>query len=59
MTRISQKILESKAALRRELGSQSIADKLRMLDCLRERQLAIEPAKKRLRGEKTNARERR
>ncbi len=36
-----QKILESKRALRRDLAARPIAEKLRMLDALRERQLAI------------------
>ncbi len=36
-----QKILESKRALRRDLAAWPIAEKLRMLDALRERELAI------------------
>ncbi|MDD5262016.1 MAG: hypothetical protein PHD76_09235 [Methylacidiphilales bacterium] len=36
-----QKILESKRALRRDLAVRSLAEKLRMLDTLRERTLAI------------------
>jgi hypothetical protein len=36
-----QKILESKRAFRRDLAARPIADKLRMLDVLRERELAI------------------
>lgn len=36
-----QKILESKRAFRRELAARPIAEKLRMLDALRERALAI------------------
>ena len=36
-----QKILESKRALRRDLAARPIAEKLRMLDTLRERELAI------------------
>jgi len=36
-----QKILESKRALRRNLASRPIAEKLRMLDTLREREIAI------------------
>ncbi len=36
-----QKILESKRALRRDLAARPIAEKLRMLDALRERELAI------------------
>jgi hypothetical protein len=40
-----REILESKRALRRELASRPVAEKLRMLDALRERALAIRPAK--------------
>ncbi len=36
-----QKILESKRALRRSLAARPIAEKLRILDALRERELAI------------------
>jgi hypothetical protein len=36
-----QKILESKRALRRSLAARPVAEKLRMLDALRERELAI------------------
>jgi hypothetical protein len=36
-----QKILASKRALRRELTARPVAEKLRMLDALRERELAI------------------
>ena len=36
-----QKILESKRAFRRDLAERPIAEKLRMLDALRERELAI------------------
>jgi hypothetical protein len=36
-----QKMLESKRALRRELAARPIAEKLRILDALRERELAI------------------
>jgi class 3 adenylate cyclase len=36
-----QKILESKRALRRILAARPVAEKLRMLDALRERELAI------------------
>ena len=39
-----QKILESKRALRRELASRPIAEKLRMLDAMREREVAIRSA---------------
>lgn len=40
-----QRILESKRALRRELAARPVAEKLRMLDALRERALAIREAK--------------
>jgi len=43
-----RKIVVGKAALRRKLASQPIADKLRMLDSLRERQLAIQKARESL-----------
>ena len=36
-----EKILRSKRAFRRELAARPIAEKLRMLDALRERELAI------------------
>ena len=36
-----QKILESKRALRRDLAARPVAEKLRLLDALRERELAI------------------
>jgi hypothetical protein len=36
-----QKILESKRALRRNLAARPVAEKLRMLDSLRERELAL------------------
>ncbi len=36
-----QKILESKRALRRNLAARPVAEKLRLLDTLRERELAI------------------
>ena len=41
MTFDLQKLLESKRALRRNLASRPIAEKLHMLDALRERELAI------------------
>ena len=41
MTFDLQKILESKRALRRNLAARPVAEKLRMLDALRERELAI------------------
>ncbi|MEQ1933612.1 MAG: hypothetical protein ABL962_07005 [Fimbriimonadaceae bacterium] len=39
------KIEASKGAFRRKLAAMSISDKLRMLDILRERELAIKAAK--------------
>ena len=36
-----EKILESKRALRRDLAARPIGEKLRLLDALRERELAI------------------
>jgi hypothetical protein len=36
-----QRILESKRALRRKFAARPVAEKLRMLDALRERELAI------------------
>ena len=41
MTFDLQAILESKRALRRDLAARPVAEKLRMLDTLRERELAI------------------
>ncbi len=41
MTFDRQKILESKEARRRYLASRPVAEKLRMLDAMRERELAI------------------
>ena len=41
MTFDLQKILESKRALRRNLAARPIGEKLRMLDALREREIAI------------------
>ena len=41
MTVDVQKILESKRALRRELAARPIAEKLELLEKLRERELAI------------------
>ena len=40
-----QEILKSKRARRHELAARPLAEKLRMLDALRERALAIRPAK--------------
>jgi len=48
MTMSLEKILESKRALRRELATRPVAEKLRMLDAMRERELALR--------EKTNPR---
>ena len=39
-----EKILESKRALRRDLATRPIAEKLRMLDALRERALTLRGA---------------
>jgi hypothetical protein len=36
-----QKIIESKSALRRKLAALPVVEKLRMLDALREREIAI------------------
>jgi len=36
-----QKILESKRALRRNLAARPVAEKLRLLDALRQREIAI------------------
>ena len=36
-----QKVLESKRALRRTLAARPVVEKLRMLDALREREIAI------------------
>jgi len=41
MTFDLQQILASKRALRRHLAARTVAEKLRMLDALRERELAI------------------
>ena len=41
MTVSLQKIIENKRALRRELATRPIVEKLRMLDAMRERELAI------------------
>jgi hypothetical protein len=45
MTFDLQEILKSKRALRRELAARPLAEKLRLLDALRERALAIRPVK--------------
>jgi hypothetical protein len=39
-----QKILNSKRALRRELAARPVAEKLRLLDALRERAIALRSA---------------
>jgi hypothetical protein len=39
-----EKILQSKRALRRDLAAWPIAEKLRMLDALRQRTLALRPS---------------
>ena len=44
MTPSLQKIVESKRALRREVASLPVAEKLRMLDAMREREVAIRMA---------------
>jgi hypothetical protein len=41
MTFDLQKIIESKRAMRRKLAALPVAEKLRMLDALREREVAI------------------
>ena len=41
MNRHWQKVLESKRALRQSLAARPMAEKLRLLDALRERELAI------------------
>jgi hypothetical protein len=41
MSYAMQKIIESKLALRRQLAARPVAEKLRMLDAMRERELAI------------------
>jgi hypothetical protein len=41
MTTDLHKILESKRSFRRELAARPVAEKLRMLDAMRERELAI------------------
>lgn len=43
MTFSLQSILESKRKLRHDLASRPVAEKLRMLDAMRERQIAIRP----------------
>jgi hypothetical protein len=45
MTPSLQKILESKRALRRELAARPVAEKLRMLEAMRERTISIQRAR--------------
>ena len=45
MTMSLHKILESKRALRRELATQPVAEKLRMLDAMREREELLRKSK--------------
>ena len=52
-----QRILESKRALRRRLAARPVAEKLRMLDALRERALAIRGPTRAAAREATVARE--
>lgn len=51
MTSPLQKILDSKRAMRRELTALPIAEKLRMLDAMREREIALRNAGAQLRAE--------
>jgi hypothetical protein len=53
MTPSLQKILESKRALRRELVSRPVAEKLRMLEAMRERELAIGSRRQTIRNAKS------
>jgi len=53
MTSQLQKVLESKRALRRELAQRPIAEKLRMLDAMKERELAVRKAGVRRHGRRT------
>ena len=55
MTSPLQKILDSKRAMRRELAARPIAEKLRMLDAMREREVAIREAGAQLRDESAPA----
>lgn len=41
MTSPLQKILESKITLRRDLASRSVAEKLQILDAMREREIGL------------------
>lgn len=50
-----QKILESKRALRRELATRPVAEKLRMLEAMRERTIAIRAAGEETRRAPTGA----
>jgi len=51
MTSTLQKVLHSKRAERRELPALPVAEKLRMLDAMRERDVAIREAGAQLRAE--------
>ncbi|HEV7404749.1 MAG TPA: hypothetical protein VGO11_17540 [Chthoniobacteraceae bacterium] len=57
MTFDLQRILESKRALRRRLAARPIAEKLQMLDALRERALAIRGPSRAAAGESRVVRE--
>ena len=50
MTFDLQKILESKEARRRDLASRPVAEKLRLLDAMRERELAIRGGSRHFKG---------
>jgi hypothetical protein len=52
-----QRILESKRALRRRLAARPVAEKLQMLDALRERALAIRGPTRGTAGEASEVRE--
>jgi hypothetical protein len=52
-----KRILESKRALRRSLASRPVAEKLRMLDDLRQRELAIRHAASHQKAESSVLRE--
>lgn len=53
MTPSLQKILESKRALRRELAARPVAEKLQMLEAMRERELAIGSHRQTIRNAKS------
>ncbi len=52
-----QRILESKRALRRHLATRPVAEKLRMLDAMRERAVAIRGASPAISGHSALVRE--